>query len=34
MSFLKAKKKIARKVIETGLQRDYESSILDLEKLS
>ena len=31
--FSKSEKKIARKVIETGLQRDYESSILDLEKI-
>jgi len=31
--FPKSEKKIARKVIETGLQRYYESSILDLEKI-
>ncbi len=31
--FSKSEKKIARKIIETGLQRDYESSIRDLEKI-
>jgi hypothetical protein len=29
----KIEKKIARKVIETGLQRDYERSILDIDKI-
>lgn len=31
--FTKSEKKIVRQVIETGLQRDYESSILDLDKI-
>ena len=29
----KSDKKIARKVIETGLQRDFETSILDIDKI-
>ena len=31
--FSKSEKKIARQVIETGLQRDYETSILDLDQI-
>jgi hypothetical protein len=31
--FSKAEKKIVRQVIETGLQRDFESSILDIDQI-
>jgi hypothetical protein len=31
--FSKAEKKTVRKVIETGLQRDYQSSILDIDNI-
>ncbi|MEI7500300.1 MAG: hypothetical protein WCK84_07605 [Bacteroidota bacterium] len=31
--FSKPEKKIVRQVIETGLQRDFESSILDIDQI-
>jgi hypothetical protein len=31
--FSKPEKKIVREVIETGLQRDFESSILDIDQI-
>jgi hypothetical protein len=31
--FTKAEKKIVRQVIETGLQRDFESCILDIDQI-
>ena len=31
--FSKLEKKIVRQVIETGLQRDYQSSILDIDQI-